>query len=202
MHEDTSIPTGDVQESMDPMVLDALLVDLKGFGITDCEEIITIEMATRRVRLRISNVSNEDEIMSMLRADGVKGYPWIQQVRCEILARAITWIDGNVITDTTYAMDPYQKGVERPVRLILVDLIRKWGQEVVLALWKIYMVHCQRLEDNLSEQLPDSQLMTEAERRFMSRIEDELVAAGVSGIQEIAEAVATETTGEGAPEQG
>ena len=189
------------QEPLSPEDLDALLADIHGFGITDNEDIITITVAGRTVRLRISNLSNEDEVFSMLRVDGLKGYPWIHSVRCELLARAITWINGVKIHDGLYAKDPYGSG-ERPVRLILVDTLRRWGQEAVLILWKIYMVHCQKIEDNLHEQLPDALIATEVERRLLARMEEELVAQGVAAISETAEAITSDTPGEGeAPEQ-
>lgn len=183
-------------EELSQEALDALIADLKGFGIQDNEEIITMTVGGRRLQLRISNLSNEDEIFGMLRSEGLKGYPWIQRARCELLARAITWINGVPINDGLYATDPYEGGV-RPVRLILVDTLLRWGQEAVLVLWKIYMVHCQRLEDNLLEQLPDAAIMTEAERRFMARVEDELTELGAKALQETAEVAATGSTVEG-----
>lgn len=185
--------------TFDPMsqeALDALLLDIKGFGIKDNEEIITMTVGGRRLQLRITNLSNEDEIFSMLRSEGLKGYPWIHRTRCELLARAITWINGVTIDEGLYANDPYGEG-QRPVRLILVDTLLRWGQEAVLVLWKIYMVHCQRIEDSLLEQLPDAQILTETERRFLARIEDELAEMGATAIQETAEVAATGSTGEG-----
>ena len=78
-----------------------------------------------------------------------------------------------------------------------MDSLLRWGQEAVLVLWKIYMVHCQRIEDSLLEQLPDAQILTETERRFLSRMESELAELGANAIQETAEAAATGSTGEG-----
>lgn len=185
--------------TFDPMsqeALDALLLDIKGFGIKDNEEIITMTVGGRRLQLRITNLSNEDEIFSMLRSEGLKGYPWIHRTRCELLARAITWINGVTIDEGLYANDPYGEG-QRPVRLILVDTLLRWGQEAVLVLWKIYMVHCQRIEDSLMEQLPDAQILTETERRFLRRMEDELAELGAAAIQETAEVAASGSTGEG-----
>lgn len=184
------------QEEMSQEALDSLLNDLKGFGITDNEQIVTLTVDNRRLQIRLSNLSNDDEIFGMLRAEGLKGYPWIHRLRCELLAKAITWMNGVKIHDGLYAKDPYGDG-DRPVRLILVDLLLRWGQEAVLVLWKIYMVHCQQLEDNLHEQLPDSAVMTEVERRYMARIEEELIAHGALAIQETAEVAAA-----GSPDEG
>ena len=95
--------------TFDPMsqeALDALLLDIKGFGIKDNEEIITMTVGGRRLQLRITNLSNEDEIFSMLRSEGLNGYPWIHRTRCELLARAITWINGVTIDEGLYASAP------------------------------------------------------------------------------------------------
>lgn len=173
-----------------------ILADLKSFGITDAEEIITLNIKGKKVQLRVSNVSNDDEIFAQLRTDGLKGYSWVQRMRCEILAKAITWINGVNLAEVDYAIDPYS-GDERPIRLILVDMLIKWGQEVVLVLWKLYMVHCQKIEDSLTEQLPDSLVMTEAEKRFMERIGEELAQVGATAITETAELAATPSTPEG-----
>lgn len=173
-----------------------ILADLKTFGITDAEEIITMTVKGKKIQLRVANISNDDEIFAQIRADGLKGYSWVQRMRCEILAKAITWINGVAVADVDYAIDPYS-GEERPLRLILVDMLIRWGQEVVLVLWKLYMVHCQKIEDSLTEQLPDSLVMTEAEKRFMARISEELAAAGALAITETAELAATPLTPEG-----
>ena len=175
--------------------MDAILMDLKGFGITDAEEIVTMTVQGRKIQLRIANVSNDDEITGMVRCETVKGHAWVQRMRCEILAKAITWINGADLSQVEYALDPYS-GDERPIRLILVDLLMKWGQECVLTLWKIYMVHCQRIEDDLMEQLPDSQIMTETEKRFLARVEEELVTASAQAIAETADLAAAPLVGE------
>ena len=58
-----------------------------------------------------------------------------------------------------------------------VGIIMGWGQEVVNVLWKILMVHCQRIEDRLFESLPDSQIMTEVEKRFIGQAMQEIQEA-------------------------
>lgn len=182
--------------TLSPQDVAAILFDLKSFGITDAEEIITMTIKGKKIQLRVANVSNDDEIFAQIRAEGLKGYAWVQRMRCEILSKAITWINGVSLAEVDYALDPYTNE-ERPIRLILVDMLIKWGQEVVLVLWKLYMVHCQKIEDSLTEQLPDSLIMTEAEKRFMDRVGEELAAAGALAITETAELIATPITPEG-----
>ena len=188
-------------ESMTNLEFDQLLSDIQGFGISSNEDLITINIRGRVLTLQIANVSPDSEIFAMERATGLKGYAWVQRMRCEILAKAITAINGVRVDSVPYAVDPTDpaKG-ERPTQLILVDLLAGWGQEVVLVLWKIYLVHCQNLENELMEQLPDAQIMTEVERRFMERISDELVAIGAQAITEAAAAADTETSGEASTE--
>jgi hypothetical protein len=49
-----------------------------------------------------------------------------------------------------------------------------WGQETVNVLWKILMVHCQRIEDRLYESLPDAAIMTDVEKRFFQKALEEI----------------------------
>jgi hypothetical protein len=182
--------------ALSPEDVAAILADLKTFGIADNEEIITLTVKGKKVNIRVANVSNDDEIFSQIRTEGLKGFAWVQRMRCEILARAVTWLNGVNLAEVEYALDPYSKE-ERPIRLILADMFMKWGQEAILVLWKIYMVHCQRIEDSLTEQLPDSLVMTEVERRFMDRIGEELAQVGALAITETAELAATPLTPEG-----
>ena len=176
----------------------ALLEDLKTFGITDNEEIITLDVRGKVVRLQIANVSNDDEIFGMQRAEGLKGHAWVQRMRCEILARAIVKINNVDIRKVDYAKDPYS-GEDRPVRLILVDMFGHWGQEAVLILWKVYMNHCQKLENELLDQLPDAVIMTEVERRFLDRVSEELAVRSAAVIQETTALAASGISEEEAP---
>lgn len=172
-----------------------VLVDLRGFGITDTEEAITITLQGRTVSLRLSTISPEDEIQTLIANLEIKGHAWVHQMRCDLLARAITWINGVKVEEGTYSTDPYTKE-ERPVRAIMRDVFRRWGKEVVLTLWKVYMVHCQRVEDNLIEQLPDSTIMTQAEARFMAQVADELKALGVEALTDTADVASAESAQE------
>jgi len=113
-------------------------------------------------------------------------------ISSEILAKAITAIGGVTLSTVQFAVDPYSEdGDEAPLRQILVNILMRWGQEVTLTLWKIYMVHCQTVENNLSAQFSDKMIMTEVEKRFLMRIEEELVRESALAVAEIAEAATT-----------
>ena len=60
---------------------------------------------------------------------------------------------------------------------------RQWFRDV---LWKVLMVHCQRIEDRLFESLPDSQIMTDVEKRFLSQAMEEIQEAQREVYQEAA----------------
>ena len=174
---------------------DQLLLDLQGFGITSNEDIITLNVRGRKLTMQIANISPDMEIFAMARAEGLKGYAWIQRMRCEIMAQATVRLNGVEIATVPYATDP-KDGSDRPVRLILTDMYAGWGQEAVLILWKIYMNHCQKLEDELLDQLPDNLIMTEVEKRFMDRIGEELAQIGALAVTETALAATSGSTGE------
>jgi len=169
-----------------PVEINSILSDITGFGITDTEEIITMTVKGREVRLRLSTVSPDDEVQALIANLEIRGHAWVHQMRCDILSRSITWINGVACGPTTFATDPYL-GEDRPVRAILRDILGKWGKEAVLILWKVYMVHCQRVEDSLIDQLPDSTIMTQVEARFMAQIADELKAMGVEALTDTAD---------------
>ena len=65
-------------------------------------------------------------------------------------------------------------GAEGNIRPILRDLLMGWGQESVNVLWKILMVHCQKIEDRLYESLPDAAIMTDVEKRFFQKALEEI----------------------------
>lgn len=193
------MPTPDTQELQESVLsteaFNAVLEDIKSFGITDTEEIITMTVKGQRVQLRFSNVSDYDDIESQMRSQQLKGFAWVQHMRAEILARATTWINGVDLRTIQYAKDPYT-GDDRPLVLILADMYRRWGQQATLVLWKCYMVHCQRLEDNLIEQLPDSAIATEVESRFLQRVAEDLQTIGSAAVAETISAAADEGSGE------
>ena len=170
-----------LEEPLDPAFIDAILEGIRGFGIADTEQMVTMTVKGRTVNLRLSNLSPEDEIHSLIANSELKGHPWVQRMRCDLLAKAVTWINGVPVTDDLFATDPYTKE-DRTVRAILRDMFARWGAQAVLVLWRIYMVHCQRLENNLIEQLPDAAIMTEVERRWMDLVADELKVVGVAAL--------------------
>lgn len=170
-----------LEEPLDPASIDAILEGIRGFGIADTEQMVTMTVKGRTVNLRLSNLSPEDEIHSLIANSELKGHPWVQRMRCDLLAKAVTWINGVPVTDDLFATDPYTKE-DRTVRAILRDMFARWGAQAVLVLWRIYMVHCQRLENNLIEQLPDAAIMTEVERRWMDLVADELKVVGVAAL--------------------
>lgn len=182
------------EEMSQEMTLDQILADLKGFGIVDTEEIITLTVGEKTIRLRISNVPTDAELQALLAAEEYRGHAWITRVRAEMLSRAISWINGVDIKkeENQWVVDPYS-GNEKLVQVVLRDMIMGWGQEAVQAFWKILMVHCQRIEDKILDSLPDSAIMTDIEKRFVSRAVEE--------IEELNRAVLKDTLSENAAEE-
>jgi hypothetical protein len=155
-----------------PKSLDEVIGGLKGFGIEEFEEILTVKTKKREVRLKISNLPTTDEMSATLAADDFKGYSWVKRVKVELLSRAISWIDGceirNLAPEQRFVTDPTD-GTVRDVQVALRNLIMGWGQELIEVLWKVLMTHSQSLEDRLREQFPDNATMTEVERRLFEQ---------------------------------
>jgi hypothetical protein len=155
-----------------PKSLDEIIGGLKGFGIEEFEEILTIKTKGRDVRIKISNLPTTDEMSATLAADEFKGYSWVKRVKVELLSRAISWIDGmdirNLPIEKRFVIDPTD-GKTRDVQVCLRNLIMGWGQELVEVLWKVLMTHSQRMEDRMKEQFPDSATMTEVEQRLFEQ---------------------------------
>ena len=185
--EELSSPT---EES--PKSLDEIVARLLGFGIEENEEILTLKSAGKTVRLRVSNIPTQDEMTALIAAEELKGYAWIQQVKCEILSRAITWIDGVSIRtlppEKRLVVDPADK-VQKDIQVVLRNVILGWGQELKNVLWKILMTHQQRIEDRLVESFPDSALMTDVEKRFMEQALKEVEEATADVIRENVEKI-------------
>ena len=104
-------------------------------------------------------------------AEEFKGYAWIQRIRCEILSRAITWVNEIDIRGLTeeqrVVVDPTSKdGARADIQIVLRNILLSWGQEVLQTLWKILMVHSDKIEKRMRKDFPDSTLMTEVEQRF------------------------------------
>jgi hypothetical protein len=170
-----------------PKSLDDVIAGLKGFGIQDFEEILTIKTTGRDVRLRISNVPTSEEMAAVLAADEFKGYSWVKKVKIELLSRAISWIDGidlrKLPVEKRFTKDPTD-GQVRDVQLVLRNLIMGWGQELTEVLWKVLMTHSQRIEDRLKEEFPKSATMTEVEQRLFEQARQQIESANKVIIQE------------------
>jgi hypothetical protein len=169
--------------------LEEVLAGVRFFGIEDYEEILTLDAGGRKVQLRISNIPTEEEVAALLSQEQSKGYIWVQLIKCEMLSRAISWIDGVNIRElkgtARFVPDPTDATkAKKDVQVVLRNLILGWGQEVTTILWKAVMVHSQRIEDRLAKSFPDSAVMTEVEKRFMDQALREIEAANKNVIAE------------------
>jgi hypothetical protein len=176
-----------VAEAEAPKSLDDVIAGLKGFGIEEFEEILTIKTNGRDVRLRISNVPTSDEMAAVLASDEFKGYNWVKKVKVELLSRSISWVDGidlrKLPADKRYVKDPTD-GQVRDIQLALRNSIMGWGHELVEVLWKVLMTHSQRIEDRLKEEFPQSATMTEVEQRLFEQASKRIEEANKVIIQE------------------
>lgn len=154
--------------------LDDIVAGLVGFGVEENEEILTIRTKKRDVRIRISNYTTEEELTALLATEGTKGYEWMRRIKAEILSRAISWVDGVSIRNLTPVQrmvpDPTDpERTKRDIQVVLYNLMMGWGNETLNVLWKVLMVHSQRIEDRLQEAFPDSAILTDVEKRFMEQ---------------------------------
>jgi len=163
------------QEEVTPKSLDDVIAGLKGFGIEEFEEILTIKCKGRSdLRVKIANIPTSEEMLGVQAADEFKGYLWIKRVKVELISRSISWIDGidihNLAPDQRFVPDPTDPDRKvREVQVVLRNVIMGWGQELTEVLWKIIMNHSQNIEDRLKEQFPSNAVMTEVEMRLMDR---------------------------------
>jgi hypothetical protein len=179
--------------------LEEVLAGVRFFGIEDYEEILTLDAGGRKVQLRISNIPTEEEVAALLATEQSKGYIWVQLIKCEMLSRAISWIDGVNIRELKgadrFVPDPTDATkAKKDVQVVLRNLILGWGQEVTTILWKAVMVHSQRIEDRLAKSFPDSAVMTEVEKRFMDQALREIEAANKNVIAETVNSLTVEET--------
>jgi hypothetical protein len=186
---------------VEPTSLEDVIKGLKGFGIEENEEILTFVASGRTVRIRISNIPTEQEMQALLASEDFKGYTWVQRIRCEILSRAITYIDGINITELSESQriipDPTTKEkAKRDIQVVLRNILLGWGQELLTTLWKLLMVHSDKIEKRLKDSFPESAIMTEVERRFfdvaLKEIEDATKAVVSDAIAETLEGELTE----------
>src|ERR1700675_970077 len=118
--EDTQVQANNVEQAQaeiaavtteaPPLSLDEIIGGLKGFGVEEFEEILTVKTRKRDVRLKISNIPTTDEMSATLAAEEFKGYSWVKRVKVELLSRAISWIDGMSIRD----LEPSKRFVTDP----------------------------------------------------------------------------------------
>jgi hypothetical protein len=180
-------PSGDGEAV--PQSIEEVIAGLKGFGIEELEEILTLRSKGKTVRLKISNIPTSDEMLSIQASDEFKGYLWVKRVKAEILSRAISWIDGIDIRklppEKRFVADPTdpQKSV-RDLQVVFRNLILSWGQEVMELLWKVVMTHAQNIEDRLRKEFPDSTVMTEIEKRLFENAAQQIEAASQAIIDE------------------
>jgi hypothetical protein len=182
-----------------PQSLDEVISGLKGFGIEEFEEILTIDAGGKVIKLRVSNIPTEDEMLSLMAVEGSKGYLWVQKVKVEILSRSISWVNGVQIRGlegvARNVVDPTD-GARRDIQVVLRNILAGWGQEVLQVLWKVVCVHCQRIEDRLVQSFPDSAIMTEVEKRFMDQaireIADQNKSLIADGFNKLVETAAAE----------
>lgn len=168
--------------------LDDIIGGLKGFGISECEEIITLEVGSKKVNLRISNLPVEEELNALLASDEFKGHMWIQRIRAEVISRSISWINGMSITGDELVTHPLRDNINANIRVVLRDILLTWGIESLSILWKILMVHNQRIEDKLIESFPDTVVLTNFEQRFLQQTMRELEESQQDLVTSIADA--------------
>ena len=160
-----------------PLSLEDVIAGLRGFGIEENEEILTFtSRGGKRVQLRITNIPIDEELRSLIAAEEFKGYAWVQRIRVEVLSRSISWIDGmdiRALREKGMVVKDVD-GVSRDIQVVLRNIILGWGQELVTTLWKIAMVHSDKIEKRYQAEFPDSTIMTDVERRFMETVLKEI----------------------------
>lgn len=168
-----------------PASLEDIVAGLQGFGIEENEDILTVKASGREVRFRITNMCPEEETKALIAAEELKGHAWIQRIKCEILSRAITYlqVDGGkginireLPQSERYIKHPVTKE-NVDIQVALRDSLLGWGHELVGVLWKVLMTHSQKIENRIFEQFPDSAVLTDVERRFMKQAMDEIEEA-------------------------
>jgi hypothetical protein len=173
--------------STEPSSIEDVIAGLRGFGIEENEEILTFNSeGGKKVRLRITNMPTDEEIKSLIASEEFKGYVWVQRIRVEILSRTISWIDGidiRALREKKVAIKDFD-GVKRDIQVVLRNVILGWGQELVTTLWKIAMVHSDKIEKRYQSEFPDSTIMTEVEQRFMETVMKEIEDSSKSIIED------------------
>jgi hypothetical protein len=202
MNDEVEQPSAPVEHQ--PASLDEIFNDLQGFGLEECDEIITIASGPKNLRIRFSNISTVEDLTSHLAAEEKKGYEHFQTIKAEILSRAITWVNGvdlrKLEGSARLVTDPRSKQ-RRDFQTVMRDTILGWGSEVMQLLWKALMVHIQKIEDRLFESLPIATVMTDVERRYLDRLEKEIEAQTQDVLRDRIEQLVDGDGTEDAPEE-
>lgn len=152
--------------------LDAILSDLKGLGVKELGVPLEIETVSgRKVVFTISNIPTSQELEALLAAEEFKGHHWMQRIKCEVLSRAVTTLNGVRLADLQepYVTDQLDNSRTVHIRSALRDLMFTWGPETLQVVWRVFMNHCQNLEDSLMASFPEAAVITEYERRFYEK---------------------------------
>lgn len=193
-----------VPEQAAPKSLDDVVAGLKGFGIEEFEEILTLKSGKGDLRLKIANVPTSDEMSAVQAAEELKGYLWIKRVKVELISRSITWLDGldirSLPPEKRFVPDPTDPNrAVRDIQAVLRNLMMGWGQELVETLWKVLMTHSQNIEDRLKNEFPQNAIMTEVEQRLIQRARSQMDNS-FQAIRDEAVAALYDTTPEPAPD--
>jgi hypothetical protein len=151
---------------MEPLNLDQMLAEFTGTGI---EELVTPIPISNGVTIHLSNVATESEVEAIVASEEFKGHHWMQRIKCEILSRAVSKISDHVVSSEDTVIDPQDPESTIGLRSALRQKMFTWAPEFLQVVWKIYMVHCQNVEDKLLASFPDSAVMTDYEQRFYDR---------------------------------
>lgn len=157
---------------MNELNINDILSDLKGLGVRELATPLEIETVSgRKVVFTLSNIPTSQEIESLLAAEEFKGHHWMQRIKCEILSRAITTLNGVTLSalEDPYVVDQLHPSNVVHVRSALRDLMLTWGPETLQVVWRVFMNHCQNLEDQLMSSFPESAVITEYERKFYEK---------------------------------
>ena len=180
-----------------PASLADVLADLRGFGIEEFEEILTMDIGGKKLQIKMSNVPTDQDLVAMLAVEGLKGYVFFQEIKVELLSRAVTWINGvdiGKLQGKDRLVIDRRDGFPKDVQIILREVIKSWGIEIMQVLWKVLMVHSQTIENRLFESFPEAAVLTNTERRYRDRVDKELTEFAQNAIQEqISEMLDTES---------
>jgi hypothetical protein len=167
----------DTTTEQQPISLNDIIADLKGFGIEDFDTYIPLTCGNKTLQIKLANIPSDEELIALTAVEEFKGYEWLQRVKAEIISRSISWVNGVEIRklppQARMVVDPLD-GQSKDIQVVLRNLLTGWGQEYMLCLWKVLMVHSQNIENRLLESFPEAAVMTEVERRFTERVKADI----------------------------